>query len=426
MAFTRKSKIILATSLITVFLCVLILNLKSPGKRIEHVISSEGALDSPVVMKSIGELLGPPLIPGNKVTHLENGDEIFSSMLSAIKSAKQTITFETFIYWEGIIGENFSHALSEKAKSGVKVHIILDWIGSRRMEQKSINEMIESGVQVKYYHQLRWYNVTRINNRTHRKILVIDGRIGFTGGVGIADEWSGNAQDKNHWRDSHFKIQGPVVNQMQAAFMDNWNKISEQVLDGDKYFPVISKSGNSTAQVFKSSPEEGSGSVRLMYLYSIVHAKKSILIANAYFVPDSYVIKLLIEAARRGVKIEVIVPGTKIDTAITRMASMATWGELLEAGINIYQYQPTMYHCKYMIVDDLWVSVGSTNMDNRSFRLNDEANLNIIDNKWAHEMVETFSKDRSLSEQMTLAEWNKRPLLSKLLEHLSFLFSSQM
>jgi cardiolipin synthase len=410
----------------TIFVCLFVFNFNSPGKRIEFNITPKGALNSPIVMKSIGELLGPPLVSGNKITHLKNGNQIFASMLEGIYSAQKTITFETFIYWEGFIGQEFSHALSLKAKSGVKVHVMLDWIGSRRMESSAISEMKAAGVQVAYYHTLKWYNLTRLNNRTHRKILVIDGKLGFTGGVGIADEWNGNAEDKNHWRDSHFKVEGPVVNQLQAAFMDNWNKINPEILHGEEYFPYITPAGISLAQVFKSSPEEGSSSVRLMYLYSIVHAQKSIMIANAYFVPDSHVRKLLIEARKRGVKIEVIVPGDKIDTEIARRASMATWGEMLQAGIDIYEYQPTMFHCKYMIVDGLWVSVGSTNMDNRSFRLNDEANLNVIDKSLAGEMVKTFDEDKKMSDKTTYDEWKKRPFINKILEHLSKLLSTQI
>lgn len=400
--------------------------MKSPGKRVEHVINPIGPIDSEVVMKSMGGLLGPPLVPGNKIEHLENGTKIFASMLEAMEGAKKTITFETFIYWEGEIGKKFSNVLSEKARSGVKVHMMLDWIGSRTMDENYLTEMEAAGVEIEIYHPIRWYNLTRLNNRTHRKILVIDGKIGFTGGVGIADEWDGNGEDKNHWRDSHFKVEGPVVAQLQAAFMDNWNATNSKVLHGEDYFPDLTRQGDSWAQVFKSSPEEGSSSVRLMYLYSIVHARESIKIANAYFVPDSHIRKLLIEAAARGVKIEVVVPGDKIDTEITRKASMITWGEMILAGIKIYQYEPTMYHCKYMIVDDLWVSVGSTNMDNRSFRLNDESNLNIIDKKWAMEMAATFEKDKSKSHLMTYQEWEDRPYLSMVIESFSFLVRSQI
>lgn len=404
----------------------LIFNLKSPGKRIEHLIKPAGDLDSASVIRSIGQLLGPPLVGGNKVVSLHNGDQIFFSMLHEIKNAKKTITFETFIYWSGDIGKEFANCFIERARAGVKVHVILDWLGSKSFDDAIIERMLESGIQVRRYRPLRWYNISRLNNRTHRKILVIDGIVGFTGGVGIADQWKGNAQDENHWRDSHFKISGPVVSQLQAAFMDNWNATHPEVLHGDIYFPEISSSGNVLAQVFKSSPEEGSGSVRLMYLYSIAHAKKSIQIANSYFVPDTHVRKLLVEAAERGVKIEVIVPGKKTDTAITRRASRAVWGELLLAGIEISEYEVTMFHCKYMIVDDLWVSVGSTNLDNRSFRLNDECNLNALDSEWALQMKEIFIQDKAHSSNLTWQKWNNRPKLEKLIDQFASLFRSQL
>lgn len=412
--------------LITLAIGVVLFNLKSPGKRIEHEIEPKGSLDSDQVMRSIGQLLGPPLVQGNAISSLHNGDEIFPAMLQAIAGAKCTITFETFIYWSGDIGKKFADALSERAQAGVRVHVLLDWVGSIRCDEAAIEKMKSAGVQVERYRPIRWYNLTRVNNRTHRKTLVIDGNFGFTGGVGIADQWQGSAQDENHWRDSHFKIHGPVVAQLQAAFMDNWNATHCDVLHGNEYFPEISESGSAVAQVFKSSPEEGSGSVRLMYLYSIAHATKSIRIANAYFVPDSHLRKLLVEACARGVKVEVVLPGKKIDTVITRRASRAEWGELLRAGIRIFEFQPTMYHCKYMIVDDLWMSVGSTNLDNRSLRLNDECNLNAIDKVWAKEMAQKFNEDISRSIEMTYEKWIKRPRLEKIIEWGASLLRSQV
>lgn len=412
--------------LLTVIVCVMIFNLKSPGKRIEHEILQAGDLNSDVVIRSIGQLLGPPLAEGNKITPLQNGDEIFPEILAAIARAKYSITFETFIYWSGDIGKKMADALIRKANEGVSVHILLDWAGSRQCDANLIEEMKSAGIQVERYRPLRWYNVSRLNNRTHRKILVIDGTTGFTGGVGIADQWEGNAEDPDHWRDSHFKVEGPVVAQLQSAFLDNWNATRPEVLHGDPYFPKIKSAGKSLAQVFKSSPEEGSGSVRLMYLYSIAHANKKISIANAYFVPDSHVRKLLIDARNRGVHIEVIVPGPNIDTAITRRASRAVWGQLLKAGIKIYEYQPTMFHCKYMIVDNVWVSVGSTNLDNRSFRLNDECNLNVVDPELAEELSEVFEIDKAGSIEITLEHWKKRPLSEKIVELAAHLLRSQV
>jgi cardiolipin synthase A/B len=222
---------------------------------------------------------------------------------------------------------------------------------------------------VERYHPLRWYNLTRMNNRTHRKILVVDGRIAFTGGVGIADQWNGHAQSKDNWRDSHYRMEGPVVAQMQATFSDNWLKTKGKVLLGEEYFPELKPAGPSLAQVFKSSRGEGSESLRLMYLLSVASATNAIYLEAAYFVPDDLAIESILAARKRGVKVEIIVPGPHSDARLVQSASRSRWGDLLDGGVEIYEYQPTMYHCKVLIVDGIWVSVGSANFDNRSFRL---------------------------------------------------------
>lgn len=417
---------VVLTALVTALVFILLFNLKSPGKRIEHEIEAKHPLTHPEVQRSIGELLGPPLLEGNRIRALHNGDEIFPAMLEAIRNARTSITFESFIYWKDEIGDEFSDALAERARAGVAVSVLLDWVGSREFCEKHLQKMKQSGVQVRAYRPLRWYNLSRLNNRTHRKILVIDGQRGFTGGVGIADQWKGRARNSDEWRDSHFFVEGPVVAQLQAAFTDNWLATHPMVPHGASYFPPLETLGAAKAQVFKSSPEEGSGSVRLMYLYSMAHAQKSILIANSYFAPDRHVLQILVRAARKGVKIRVILPGPEIDTPLTRRVSRASWGPLLEAGIEISEYQPTMFHCKYMIVDGVWVSVGSTNLDNRSFRLNDECNLNVIDSDFAAEMTEVFEKDRQKSKQVTLKDWQNRPLWEKALEKTASLLHSQV
>jgi cardiolipin synthase len=286
--------------------------------------------------------------------------------------------------------------------------------------------MDESGVQVRKYHPLRWYDLARVNNRTHRKLLVVDGRVGFTGGVGIADVWLGHAQDEDHWRDSHFRLEGPAVGQMQAAFMDNWIKTEGEVLHGKEYFPEVGQAGSALAQVFTSSPTQGSDSVRLMYLLSIASARRSVRIAASYFVPDDLSVRMLIAARERGVTVELIVPGDKIDAQIVRKASRSRWGDLLRAGVEIHEYQPTMFHVKVMIVDDVWVSVGSTNFDNRSFRLNDEANLNVFDREFALAQIEAFEADRSKSRRVTLESWQQRPWTEKLAERAAGLLRSQL
>ena len=418
--------LILAVILATVFVTLIVQNVVTGEKKIEHRVTHLYGVDDPQFLRSMGTLLGPSVVGGNVVKELINGDEIFPAMLGAIRGAKRSVTFETYIYWSGDIGREFAEALAERAKAGVPVHVLLDWVGSSKLDDDALALMRDAGVEVEKYHPLRWYNLGRVNNRTHRKLLVIDGQTGFTGGVGIADKWRGHARNPGEWRDSHYRVEGPAVAQMQAAFMDNWMKARGEVLHGDAFFPPIAPRGEHQAQVFKSSSTEGSESVRLMYLLSIASAKRSILLSNSYFVPDDLSIATLVAARKRGVRVEVIVPGKEIDTAVTRRASRARWGKLLEAGVEIHEFQPTMYHCKVMIVDGLWTSVGSTNFDSRSFRLNDEANLNIYDAAFAARQSEIFSADKARSRQVTLEQWNHRPLREKLVERAASLLRSQL
>ena len=363
-------------------------------------------------------MLGPGIVPGNKVEALLNGERIFPAMLDAIKGAKRSITFETYIYWSGSIGREFADALSERARAGVKVHVLLDWLGSVKMEQHFIDEMKDAGIEVERYHAPTWWQLARLNNRTHRKLLIVDGAVGFTGGVGIADPWRGQAQDPEHWRDSHFRIEGPVVAQVQATFMDNWTKATGRVLHGDDYFPPLEAKGEQRAQMFSSSPSAGSDRMHLMYLMAITAAARTIRLSTPYFVPDELSEQALIAAARRGVKVQLIVPGKEIDTDVVRGASRSRWGPLLEAGIEFYEYQPTMYHCKVLLVDEFLTSVGSTNFDNRSFALNDEANLNVFDAAFAARQVEVFEQDLERAQRVTLEQWRNRPLSEKLIEPL--------
>ena len=289
-----------------------------------------------------------------------------------------------------------------------------------------LTEMRASGVEIEHYHPLHWYNLGRMNNRTHRKLLVVDGKIGFTGGVGIADPWVGDAQDADHWRDSHYRLEGPAVAQMQAAFMDNWIKTSGKVLQGIEYFPPLAPVGDALAQVFTSSPSGGGDSMQLMYLLSITAAEHTIDLAAAYFVPDDLTRRAIRSALSRGVKVRIIVPGKKVDALVVRQASRSDWGELLQAGAAIYEYQPAMFHCKAMIVDSQLVSVGSTNFDNRSFRLNEEANLNVYDKAFAELLEDVFERDLAQSRRITYESWKNRPWYEKVMEKLSSSMSSQL
>ena len=398
-----------------------------PGeKKIQHRLARMYPLESPQFALELSSLLGPPLLDGNRVTTLLNGDEIFPPMLEAIRSAQQSVNFESYIYWSGAIGKQFADALVERAQHGVQVHVLLDWMGSAKMDAALIDELKRSGVQVYRYHAPSWYDIGRLNNRTHRKLLVVDGRVGFTGGVGIAPNWTGHSENPDHWRDSHFKVEGPVVSQMQAVFLDNWIKVSGEALHGPGYFSTVAAVGSFRAQMFSSSPTGGSESMELMYLLAITAATKTIDLSAAYFVPDELSLNALLAALKRGVRLRIIVPGEHIDSETVRLASKAKWGDLLAAGAQIAEFAPTMYHCKVMIVDGLLVSVGSTNFDNRSMRLNDEATLNVLDADFARAQEAVFEADLKRSVPFSLEQWLARPWKEKVGEQIVRIFGSQL
>ncbi len=417
---------VLLTALATGALVLLALNFTAGEKKVQQQLPRLYSTADPQFERALGSLLGPGIVGGNAVTELLNGDQIFPPMLAAIKSAQKSVTFETYIYWSGDIGKQFADALSERARAGVPVHVLLDWVGSAKMEESYLAEMKEAGVQIEKFHKPHWYNLARLNNRTHRKLLVVDGQVGFTGGVGIAPAWTGNAQDPDHWRDSHYLVRGPAVAQMQATFLDNWLKVTGKVLHGEAYFPAIAPAGGQKAQMFSSSPSSGSESMQLMYHLAITAAERSIDLSVAYFVPDDLTRKLLMDALARGVRVRLVTPGEHTDTETVKAASRATWGELLQAGAEIYEYGPTMYHCKVMIVDQLLVSVGSTNFDNRSFRLNDEANLNVYDAAFAQRQTQVFEDDIKRSHRVTYEAWLERPWSEKLHEKMTGLLRSQL
>ena len=411
---------------ITIAGVLLVVNFMGGEKKIQQRVERLYSLEDPRFMHELGVLLGPPFIGGNRHQVLLNGDQIFPPMLAAIRSAQKSITFETYIYWSGDIGAEFADALAERARRGVKVHVLLDWVGSAKVDENFVDELTAAGVQIRKFHPPHWSNLGRMNNRTHRKLLVVDGRVAFTGGVGIAPQWTGRAQDPDHWRDTHFKVEGPVVAQMQAVFLDNWIKVTGEVPHGPDYFPILAPAGNAIAQMFSSSPSGGSEGMQLLYLMAITAAARSIDLSAAYFVPDELSVRALVEAMARGVKLRIVVPGEHIDSETVRSASRATWGPLLAAGAVIAEYRPTMYHSKVMIVDDLLVSVGSTNFDNRSFRLNDEATLNIMDGDFAKQQRVIFEADLALAHPISHAAWQDRPLTEKISERFSALLRSQL
>jgi cardiolipin synthase len=417
---------IVVTVVVTILAVVLAMNFATPEKKLKRKVEHRYNVADPQFKREMGVLLGPAILSGNHVTDLENGDEIFPAMLGAIHSATKTVTFETYIFRKGEIARKFADAFIERAHARVQVNVTVDWAGSSSMDKTLIKQMTDAGVHFERYRPLRWYDLSRVNNRTHRKLLVVDGRIGFTGGVGIGDPWLGHAQDADHWRDIHFRIEGPVVAQIQSVFNDNWIKTTGEVLNGGDYFPPLQPVGSMDAHMFLSSPAGGAESMNLMYLMMLAAAEHSIDLSAAYFIPDELIINALVAASDRGVKVRILMPGKNMDSDAARVASKATWGPLLSSGVEMYECVPTMFHNKMLIIDHQVVSVGSTNFDLRSFQLNDEASLNVYDAAFASHMTEVFDQDMKTTEQYTYERWKIRSRKEKFVEKFILPIKSQL
>jgi cardiolipin synthase A/B len=381
---------------------------------------------TPAFAESLGPLLGAEFTSGNAVRLFSNGDEFFPAMLKDIRAAKKTVTLEVYIWSSGIISNQFIDALSDRAKAGVKVHVLVDGMGSLKFKDEDQKRLLDSGVEFVMYGREHWWELKPdINHRTHRKLLVVDGRVGYTGGMCVDDAWLGNAENTDRWREIQLRAEGPVVHQMQSVFATNWLQTTGRMLVGPDYFLPNNSAGPAIAQCYKSGPDEDPENARVSYMLAIAAARKSIRIAHAYFVPDELAIKMLVDARQRGVEIEVIVPAVN-DSRFGRAAARSRWGKLLEAGVVFNQYKPAMYHPKMMIVDEEFVTIGSVNFDNRSFRINDEANVNVLNQELARSALRLFESDRKASEQLTLEAFNARPWWQKLVDYFCGLFRSQL
>jgi cardiolipin synthase len=395
-------------ALATCALVIIALNMLPDRRELRAPVPTIVTSSSPDFARTITGLFGSQMIGGNTIEILENGDEIFPAMLQAIAEAQETINFETYIYWSGDIATTFAEALIARAEDGVDVRVLLDWVGSLRMETELIDRMKEAGIHVVRFRPLRWYTLDRINNRTHRKFLIVDGRVGFTGGVGIGDEWLGDARNPDEWRETHYRVTGPVVAAMQGGFASNWVEDTGELLQGPEFFPALEPTGETDMQFVLSST--GSRNYMHMTLMAVIAAAEDhIRITTPYFVPDDIAISQLIAARARGVEVDIIAPGPHMSKDAVRNASRHFWGPLLEAGVRVHEYQPTFMHAKLLIVDDAFVSVGSTNFDERSFRLNDEANLNIFDTDFAQAKITIFETDLTRAREVSLQEWQDRP-----------------
>ena len=356
---------------------------------------------------------GQPVCAGNQVDLFQNGDEIFPAMIAAIRAARETVHFSTYVYWAGAIPDAFAALFCETARRGVMVRVVIDSEGADPMNPALVTQMREAGCQVGIFREARWYSWTRYNHRTHRRLLIVDGCVGFTGGVGIADEWAGYAQSPANWRDTHARITGPAVASLQAAFADNWNHCTDDLLLNARDYPPLEPAGAMQVTVVTSTPSNGSSGAQRTMAACIAGASRTLHITNAYFVPTPAFIRNLCRASERGVDVQVIVPGPHIDMRVVRWASEHIWPRLLESGVAIHEFQPTMIHCKTLVVDGQVSLVGSINFDPRSFALNSEAAIVVADAALAAEMERVFAGDLARSRRVTLDEVRSRGVLAR-------------
>lgn len=363
---------------------------------------------------------------GNAIAILNNGDEFYPAMLEAIRDAEISITIEAYIYWAGEIGRAVATALAEASREGVVVKILLDSVGSATIGE-DILKLLESGkCQLAWYNPVRWYSLGRLNHRTHRKSLIIDGKIAFTGGAGIADQWLGHAEDPDHWRDIQIRIDGPAVRPLQTGFAKNWLQATGELIAGEPFYPDIPRAGDLRAYTIISSPEAGASTVRTMYYLSIVCARKTIYIANPYFVPDEVALAALIDAKRRGVDVQIMVSGIHNDAWLARRNSTRLYGQLLDCGVVILEYNHTMLHQKTMVVDGTWATVGTTNFDSRSFAHNEENNVCVYDERWASDLHQIFLDDAKVCDRVDPKAWHGRGLWAKSQEFVAAFLKDQV
>ena len=374
-------------------------------------------VDSPDFIRTVEALTGAPISDGSEVELLVNGDQIFPAILETIAAAERTLNLETYVYWRGDVTARVADAICERARAGVRCNVLLDALGSAIMESEQVDRMEEAGVRVRRFRPIRPYTLRRLANRSHRRVLVADGKVGMTGGVGIAEEWTGDAEDPDHWRDTHVRIHGPVVRSLQGAFAEHWLEATGEVLSGESYVPHLDeRRGGGPMQLIRSKSGVGDTNVESLYYLAIASAQRSIDLTAAYFVPRPAFTEALTDAAERGVRLRILVPGPHIDKEFVRTAGHDAYAELLAAGARIFEYQPTMLHAKSMVVDGAWSSVGTVNFDNRSFQLHDEVTLGVWDEEFAGLLTEQFERDLERSEEIDRDRWASRGLRPRLAE----------
>ena len=412
----RVAKIALVAIVITSFL----LAIAQDQETVE--LRSAVAAEDPDAADYLATLVSSNLLAGNSYEVLVNGDEAFPAMLDAIAHARERVSFETFVYEEGQVANQFTDALEKAAQRGVTVYVILDAVGTSSIDTDHVKRLREAGCTIVIFNPTSWYTLEEVNYRTHRKILVVDGTIAFTGGLGVADHWLGHAQDAEHWRDTHVLVRGPIVRLLEGAFYENL------IEGGETVTPVLTKVApvagvDDHSMIVRSSPSDGASDLKRLYLLAIAMARRSVDITSPYFVTDESTTWAFKDALARGVQIRILVEGEITDQKPVKYASREAYDELLANGVEIYEYLPTMMHTKTLVVDGVLSIFGSANFDNRSLELNDEVNIAALNRQLASKFVHDFEKDLRASRRLTLDTWRKRPFVEKAHEHFWSYFS---
>jgi len=421
----RVPLVVAIAAMVTLVALTILLWSATRGRATRLQVKNPGQLQT--LLPSIVGLTQGSLDAGNRVQLLENGDGFFPLLLRDIAAAKESVHVESYIWWEGAICKQMAEALAAKAKSGVEVRLLVDASGGHKMDKGLQKMMEEAGVRLAKFHPVRLSNLGRLNNRDHRKMMIIDGRIGYIGGYGIAREWTGHAQDKQHWRDSGLRVEGPVVNRMQGAFCENWIEETGEVPAGDRYFPKLQPVGPTSAHLAYTSPSGSVSSVQVLYYLAIKAARHEIIIQNPYMLPDADALEAMDEAVKRGVEVKIMVPApVSTDSPIVQHASHHHFGNLLKSGVRIWEYQKTLLHQKVIIVDGVWTCIGSTNFDDRSFLRNDEVSMGVLDPQLAGQLRAAFYNDMKDAKERHFDEWSKRSWGDKIIDGIAYLGHGQL
>ncbi len=415
--------LVVLTILVIIALVLIVWSVKRrrrPKFKVEHFG------DTSALMQSISGFTQGTVVTGNRIELVQNG-KFFEALFAAIAGARESVSIETFLSKEGKVTSDLADLLARKSREGVDVRLMLDGSGGRKFGKKALKMIADAGCTVQKYHPIKLSNLGRINNRTHRKIAVIDGRTGFIGGHCFVDNWLGDAQDKKHFRDISARVEGPVVAQLQAAFLDNWMEECGEAAAGEALFPVLEDAGASPAHVVYVSPTGNPSTIKLLHYAAIHAARTRLLIQNPYFLPDPDARDALVDAVKRGVEVKIMLPAASAsDSPIVQHASHHHYGTLLEGGVRIFEYQRTLLHQKVLTVDGKWASIGSSNFDDRSFEINDEVALVVYDEAVAGELERVFESDLRECQEQSLDSWKRRAVLHKLRDGTAFLFNEQL